>query len=266
LKRAVYTTLFGNYDSLANCPLSTGIDFILFTDVPDLPFGNWEVRLCKDYTGCKEIGLNWLKNRYFKMHPHIILHEYDQTLYIDANIVLLSDPSSLFDKYLSTSDIAIPPHLDRRNIVDELDECLRSGKVTTQEFEFITQRIRYYSNRFPILDTMTENSVILRRNTPAIEKAMNVWWEETLNGVNRDQISLSYALNTAQVVLSPMDEGPRKKNFFTKLKPHWENGKRKNIIYYMRMISTLKHRSAVYHSIDRITQVLILFYKYLIKN
>jgi hypothetical protein len=76
-RRAVYTAIFGGYDSLQEAPkaaLARGIDFICFTDDETLTAPGWEIRLTSPLYEHPRMSA-----KHFKALPHIVLPEYDET-------------------------------------------------------------------------------------------------------------------------------------------------------------------------------------------
>jgi len=87
-KKVVYTCLTGNYDTLPlHSYLAYDWDYVCFTDSEELlkakQFGAWRIR---------PIAFSKLdnarNNRWHKTHPHVILPDYDESIYIDANIAI----------------------------------------------------------------------------------------------------------------------------------------------------------------------------------
>ena len=241
--RAVYTALIGNYDQLSPIKFRSSIKFVVFTDNSALSVRGWEKRDIADLSGLPRGMPNWMINRYLKMHPHVFLPEFEETLYVDANIQLLRDPAPLFDVNLSNGDIAIPYHMERGDIRDELNACLRTGKVGNDDYKSMLLRLRFYEEQSMPRRHMTENNVIFRRNSPAVRWAMKVWWDEVRQGMPRDQIALPYALHKTGIDVVPVRDGPRTSKRFMTIRPHWPVGKKKNLRYYARLISALRHRS-----------------------
>jgi hypothetical protein len=244
--RAVYTALIGNYDQLSPITFRSSIRFVVFTDNSDLSARGWEKRDIADLSGMPRDMPSWMVNRYLKMHPHVFLPEFEETLYVDSNIRLLRDPAPLFDINLSNGVIAIPYHMERNDIRDELNACLRTGKVGNDDYKSMLLRLRFYEAQSMPRRPMTENNVIFRRDSPAVRSAMNVWWDEIRQGITRDQIALPYALHKTELDVVPVRDGPRTSKRFMTIRPHWPVGKRKNLRYYARLISGLRHRSGAY--------------------
>lgn len=265
-RRAVYTALIGNYDQLSPVRFKSSLQFIVFTDIPDLQVKGWVTKQISELTGISPGAPTWMINRYLKMHPHLILPDYQETLYIDSSIVLLKDPTALFDAHLTSAEIAIPLHPERGTIEEELDACLRSSKIDKTAYRFMLSRLAFYSTEGLKDYRLTENGVILRRITPRVIRTMEIWWEEIARGMVRDQLALPYALYKANLAISFLAEGPRTDAGYMTINPHWPYGKKKNFRYYARAISVRRHQSAAYMLgagiVDRLIQ-LSARYKYL---
>ena len=95
LNFCVYTALFGEYDELRSPTyLPSGLRFICFSDRPrDVP--GWEVRIVE-----ADLPNPAMNNRRLKLLPFELLEDYDQSLYIDANLVLLADPLVVYREWL----------------------------------------------------------------------------------------------------------------------------------------------------------------------
>lgn len=256
-RRAVYTALIGNYDCLRPLRFKSSIPLIVFTDIPNLDVQGWVTRQVSDLGQIPHGAPAWTINRYLKMHPHEILPDQDETLYVDANIILSRDPSPLFHKYLADADIAIPAHMDRNEISEELKECLRVGKVSQAEYETMSSRLALYDSIGVSSGPFTENGVILRRNTSQVSSAMELWWAEVANGVTRDQLSLPYALHKTGLKISVIKEGPRTTGEYMTIRPHWPYGKRRSYQYYTTIVSALRHRSPAHMIAAKVVDLLV---------
>jgi len=259
--RAVYTALIGNYDQLSPIKFRSSIRFIVFTDNSNLSVRGWERRDISDLSGMPSDMPNWMISRYLKMHPYLLLPEFEETLYIDSNIKMLRDPAPLFDINLSKGDIAIPYHMERDDVGDELDVCLRTGKVGNDEYNSMMLRLRFYDAQSAPRCPMTENNVIFRRDSPAVRLAMKVWWGEIRQGITRDQIALPYALHKSGLNVVPVLDGPRTSKRFMTIRPHWPVGKKKNLRYFARLVSALRYRSGAYMFAARTVDALVAFKK-----
>lgn len=195
-KKVIYTCIVNGYDCLnLNVHLNCDYDYICFTDSKSYlrrkTIGPWQIKplpyMNSDTTR---------NSRYPKMHPHVLFPEYEQSIYIDANIVFKDN--KIFDaaEQMSRRDdvfMAIPPHRRRDCAYDELEECLRIGKdnpeVLLRHKEFLEKE------GFPHHMGLTENGVIFRKhNDKRCIKVMNDWWNMLEKYSRRDQLSLQYVL------------------------------------------------------------------------
>lgn len=190
-KIAIYTCIFGNYDKIYE-PKSVpnNCDFYIVTDqnIPENSLFN-TVNINQDYIS--EMN-NVMKNRFFKMNPHLIFPEYEYSIYIDGNIEIYSDLSELINKIHKTG-VAFHAHSKRNCIYNEFEVCkiLKKGNAN-----MIEKQIKLYNQEgFPHDFGMVEANVIARQHNNLICKnLMNSWWKEYELWGERDQISLPYVL------------------------------------------------------------------------
>lgn len=218
-KLVVYTAVFGSYDDLKD-PIQKfeGCDFVCFTDQKDITSSIWDIR----YVDSVELTPA-LHNRYYKMFPHKIFADYKYSLYVDANISILSNPIDLIDKYLS-KDIffACPRHFERDCIYDEAEECIRLGRAFKSDV--ISLINRYNEEGFPKHFGLAENNILLRcHDTSQLDDLMSDWWECINNGPMRDQLSLMYLCWKKSVLVSFMKESSRNKNKYFLIRLHHNN-------------------------------------------
>jgi hypothetical protein len=186
-KIAVYTAIFDDYDLLhepiVNPP---NYDFYCFTDKNKINSDKWNMI---------EIPIKnspHLSNRKVKILPHLYLHNYDKSVYIDGNIRPLSKIDNLVDNSLEKYDIAVPKHKNRNCIYKEAKFINNTGKVNNPK-ALNKQIEKYKKEGYPEENGLTENNIIIRRhNKSKVIKLMNKWWSEVKSKCKRDQISLSY--------------------------------------------------------------------------
>ena len=193
-KGCVFTCVTGHYDTPKE-PLFIGNqDYILFTDEPLEYKSVWK---CEDVTKIeKEYEGNDI-NRYYKMHPFEMLSNkgYKYALYIDGNIQVVSDISSLYKlAHDARSGFAMHTHWARRCIYDEALVCIESGKGVSDKIK--EQIKRYRTEGFPEKYGLLEASIIMidLENINA-KKIFDDWWGEyKYTGSKRDQLALPYIL------------------------------------------------------------------------
>ncbi|MFA6857044.1 MAG: glycosyltransferase domain-containing protein [Treponema sp.] len=197
-KSVLYTCITGNYDNL---PLYNFInhdfDYVCFTDNAKLlqfkTYGFWEIRPLY-YTKSD----NTRNNRWHKTHPHILFPEYEESIYIDANINILS--SYIFEEIRTVaSPIIIPKHNFRDCVFDEAKSVQDAKKETKEN---VQKMVRFLEEKgFPKHYGLNENSFIYRKhNDPLLIKIMDEWWYFIENYTKRDQLSLAYVLWEHQII------------------------------------------------------------------
>ena len=194
-KSVIYTCIVDGYDDVSRIATPSFIeydcDYVCFTDNPSdiaaKQIGVWDIRPL-EYTNLD----NTRNNRWHKMHPHELFREYSDSLYIDANVDILSHSLLSAAKALHTP-IAIPSHPLRDCIYDEYSnafaEFIDNPRIMRAELDLIK------ASGMPRHYGLTENNVIYRQhNDPRIIEIMNEWWSMTTNYSRRDQLSLAWLL------------------------------------------------------------------------
>jgi hypothetical protein len=236
-KLVVYTALFGNYDNLID-PIKDyeGCDFICFTDRKDLKSTIWNIIVVDKI----DLPLNMM-NRKYKWLPHQYLKDYEISLYIDSNIVLLQNPIHLFEQYCSKNCLILLPHHPLRNcIYEESIACVERNKVTISN---LLKQIRCYKKeKFPNNFGLGENNILFRKhkNQNVIHLMENLWTELNKWDTKRDQLSFFYLIwknKFKNIVL--MDENARDEKYFNielhnKFKHNTFIKKVKNKLFYIK--------------------------------
>ncbi|MDO4628505.1 MAG: DUF616 domain-containing protein [Planctomycetia bacterium] len=201
-KKVVYTCITNNYDDLhairAHRYIAPEWDYVCFTDNPEViaqkTVGIWEVRPLVvtnlDYTR---------QNRYHKILPHRIFPEYDESIYIDANINILSPWVFERIKEMKT-DFVLPQHALRTCIYQEMEEVRTLGWVDNTLAEEQLQAIR--KSGIPYNYGLSENRFLYRKHhKPQMVSMMEEWWQWLIQYTQRDQLSLMPILwrNTLQL-------------------------------------------------------------------
>ena len=193
--KVVYTCITGNYDDLEEIKGYTYInfdwDYVCFTDNQNLitqkQFGIWEIRPLQ-FTELDDTR----NNRWHKINPHLILSEYDESIYIDANINILTN--KLFEILNNNNkDIILASHANTICLYKEFEWVLRA-KIDKPEIMQAHLKLLQDSG-FPKNYGMPENNLIYRQhNKPKVISIMNDWWYMVENYTKRDQLSLPYVL------------------------------------------------------------------------
>ena len=188
---AIYSAVFGDYDNILEPYIvPDNCDFYFFSD-KEINHENsiWRKGILPD--AINDLS-NAEKNRYIKMHPHLIFPEYKYSIYVDGNVQIITDLTEYVNK-MGGIGIATHIHNNRSCVFDELKAIVKSGKETRENVE----RHRNYllKSGMPYNYGLLQCSVIVREhNNPMCISVMEAWWEEYLNYSKRDQISLPHVL------------------------------------------------------------------------
>jgi hypothetical protein len=210
-KVAVCTAVTRNYDIVVAPAMRVrGWRYVCFTDDPAVPRPGWEIR------ALPRSDLDPIRrSRLPKLLPHAFLPEYDQSIWIDANIGIVGDLAALLRMALADADIAFFRHGERRpSVAAEIEACVRYGKAP---YEVMAPQYEHYRSKgFPDdAGVIPEASVIFRRHHhPNIRVAMEAWWAEYIAHCARDQISLPYVIWLNSLKVNLLDWDFRKSPWF----------------------------------------------------
>lgn len=224
---AVYTGIFGDYDSICEpAVLPLNVDYFIVSDInpkkksPYIWIDAGKIIPASLISPVK-------RNRYIKMHPHILFPEYKYSIYLDGNIRIQEDITSFVKENPSGISVFLHPKRD----------CIFYEAVTITNFHRVVakdvckQMKRYLDEGMPIHYGMPEMPVIAREhNKPSCIRVMEDWWIEFNKGALRDQLSFMYAMWKNQMTLqdlSSLGENVRQDN---RLRFHAHN-------YESRMLS-----------------------------
>jgi len=217
MKKVIYTSVVGNYDQLKDptCKLK-GWDYICFSnDLLNKDFKVWKI-LPINYSSNDRIILS----RYPKFHPHEILNDYDVSLWLDANIEILSNEvESRLNELIQNESIliSIAKHPIRDCVYAEGKECIKVGKEKTRN---IINHLNFIRNEgYPLRNGMYENNIIFRKHRNEKIVSLNkMWWAIFLQYSKRDQLSLPYVLWKLNIQCEPLFHGGfdvRESKFFS---------------------------------------------------
>ena len=186
---AVYTSVTGKFDKLLDYEVKDALQ-VAFTDQES---DIWEIR--KPYDRFTDPRRN---SRIQKMMPHLYFnHKY--TIYLDGNIELKVPAQKLVDEWLKDKDIAVFRHIGRDCIYDEAQACVSLEKEKPEE---LSPQIKEYARRGILAHAgLAECGVIVRRNTPEVNRMNEKWFAEYCRFGCRDQISFPVAFDLDKVNL-----------------------------------------------------------------
>ena len=219
----IYTVLFGNYDDLKE-PLyvTPNCDYYILTNQEvktDSVWKKYPIEKFQEQTKCFS---NLEKARFFKLHPHLLFPEYKYSMFIDANLQMVTDMRPVFKqlennfieykysmfidanlqmvtdmrpvfKQLENNFIAIHNQPGRDCVYQEATEIIVIGKA--DKAPVIEQMKAYKKEGFPKHYGLFRTCVVVREhNNEQCIKLMELWWKEINAFTKRDQLSFTYAL------------------------------------------------------------------------
>jgi hypothetical protein len=187
MKRVVYTCLFGHSELFNDFRYERDdIDFICFTDDPELRSEFWNIELLpRKFLDPARAA------KKLKALPHTCLAQYDWSLYLDNTVRLNASPNLFFEEFLapSKSPLACFRHHERDCIYDEAKVVVAMEFDTPERVN--TQMSYYRSLGYPEKRGLAKGAVLLRKHhDSALQRVMNTWFEQILCHSKRDQLSL----------------------------------------------------------------------------
>lgn len=208
MKKVVYTSIIGRYDQLEEPAYKPhGYDFICFTDQDiNIPNSAWDIRRVTPL-----YSDNTRTARKYKLLPHRYLSEYDISIWVDGNELIVGDIDELQAKFLNDKNMAVYNHMncwDKRNcLYNEATTILDFGLQNMEKHPdrglanykdnptiIQDQMVRYRNDGYPADNGLIVSGVMLRKHNSAdVINCMELWWNEVKYGSRRDQLSFNYA-------------------------------------------------------------------------
>lgn len=195
-KLVIYTIALGPDFGFVPQKSIEGVDFFAFTDDPKKVCKPWKPILVKDDIKDKER----LRSRHPKLLPHLYFSDYDVSIYIDSNFLIVGNIIELLEK-LNGFQMALFDHNqsdDIRNCVyQEYEAILELGKrrgVYKDNPKVMEQQIQFFKDQnYPPENGLICGGVLIRKhNDPQVIKLMEDWWGFVSTQSLRDQLSFNY--------------------------------------------------------------------------
>jgi len=187
-RRCIYTVITEGFDPVPPSRAYAGWDYLCLTDDPALAVVEpWQLRVF-DSAGLTSREASRLP----KILAHRYLADYDYSVYHDANMRLVADPTALCEE-LGWPDFAVPNHRYTDCPYGEATLMIKGKKAPEQAIRAAADR--YRAEGLPQGMGATENGCMLRRhNDTSVRALMELWWEEFIAlGLGRDQMPFAYA-------------------------------------------------------------------------
>lgn len=185
----VYSAITGNYDNIKEPSyVNPNLDYILFTNNPQITSSVWQVRLVENPEGLDNVRLA----RRIKILGHEYLPEYDYSIWVDGKLEIKDDLRDYVDSYRRKEPILCFNHYINECIYDEKLTCEALNKDDPQIME--KQMERYREEGYPVKNGLIESGLMVRElKNEKVQQVMNTWWQEVMSGSRRDQLSFNYA-------------------------------------------------------------------------
>ena len=137
---------------------------------------------------------NYKKQRYLKMHPHLLFPNYTISLYIDGSMSIKGDLNEFLLRLLTPNySIFMVEHPGRNCIYQELKEVILVKKEKKEKIDFLENK--YLKENFPEEYGLIESNIIVRKhNEKECIEFMEEWWKMVAYYSQRDQLSFNYLL------------------------------------------------------------------------
>lgn len=196
--KVIYTCITNNYDILKHSIYNTEqFDYVFFGQTNqnlEQPWQFIDIKPMKDII-CTDDPIKIA--RFFKTHPHLFFRNYEQSLWIDGNIDIITDPNNIFNIFLDQEYMLICDHPQRNSIYSEAQICKSMNKDTEQN---IDRMLQYFNKEgFKDQSGLVQSGIILRRhkNKQCIN-LMQYWWKIIKQYSCRDQLSFSFCIQKLQ--------------------------------------------------------------------
>jgi len=202
--KVIYTCITGGYDKLlSHTFISSDWDYICFSDNIDIrneKNAEWIIRpLCFDKLD------NVRNQRWHKIHPHLLLPEYEVCLWVDGNVDILNNKifSDIEKAMENKCLISCALHPERTCIYDEFEACRERNKDDSEIMN--KQEYLIKKDGFPRKMGLFETCVTFRKHShPLVIKIMHEWWFWVEQYSRRDQLSLTYVLWKNKYKIDPL--------------------------------------------------------------
>ena len=221
MKIAVYTSIFGGYDILhENQYKMDGVDYLCFTD-SDLKSDTWKI--IKSTPIYKDSNRNAKK---YKILPHRYLKNYDYSVWIDGNILIINDIRDLVKQHKYQVFDHNKTILDPRDcIYQEYNAIIQLGQQNgnyKDDPQVMHKQVnRYLKEGYPPNNGLATNPILLRNhNDIEIIKNMEDWWVEIKHNSKRDQLSFNYISWKNKFNFTYLEGDSRKNKYFLQTGRH----------------------------------------------
>ncbi|WP_059109776.1 MULTISPECIES: rhamnan synthesis F family protein [Pantoea] len=199
-KVALVTAIIGDFDALFLPKYLEGdVDYHCFSDTVSDGYGVFQVHKPPYVDADPRRTARYIKTNLLKY-----VEGYDYIVWIDANVEINVRVTELVQRVSSSSHtLGAIQHPVRDNLFEESEEII-SWKLD-DESVVREQTARYESihnlRSAPLIES---NVLVMDARDEKIHNFMRLWWNEINNYSRRDQLSIGYALEEANVTWQPL--------------------------------------------------------------
>ena len=192
------------------------------------------------------------KQRYVKINPHLLLSDYDVSIWVDGNVTIKSNLNEFLSKYISSDySIYVPKHPSRNCIYSESNAVIAMKKDTKEN---VTPQIeRYKKEGFPKDYGLLQSNIMLRlHNNEDCIRFMEQWFEELKNGSHRDQLSFNYiAWKNNDIKIFYLDKTIYRSQWF-----NWGAGHKKSVKTSSKTKQPLKYKKSTEELMEKFRTII----------
>ena len=231
-QRVVYTSIYGNIDNLKEVESKdSAISYQCFTDNENLKSDSWNVIHSEDFFGSPR-----LTAKAFKLFPHLIFPNSQESLWVDGSYKIKKPLSQFFDECTNDKSIVFYRHPLRDCPYKEAKVCILLG---LDETGVIANQIRNYKELgMPEKNGLIHGAVIYRKHdNQDMCELMEDWWLEINKHSIRDQLSLNFIAWSKGIKINYVPEATLADNEYFEWQGH-QNQTRKHFLrkVYQRVL------------------------------
>lgn len=192
-KIIIYTAIMGNYNKLREIKNpDKNIIYLCFTD-QKIESNTWKI-----VKGNNSFHNSNLRAKIYKVLPHLYFN-CDYSLWVDASIEIYGNILGLINSHIDEkTDLALFRYTKRDCPYCEANIVI-SSKLANKNL-VRSQMNNYYKKGFQLHNGLSLGGVILRKHSKKMEFFNLMWWGEICRYTHRDQLSLDYCINKANLI------------------------------------------------------------------
>lgn len=207
---SVYTTIFGNYDTLKPHAWSQiGAKWICITDDPSLKCDGWKtIVVPKMFDDPRKNA------KFYKLHPWEVpgLEDARISIFIDGSMTVKSETFIEWLVIRLYNDMLLFRHPER--------DCIYEEAVVSKSLKYysgpeLDNQIRRYSSLVKPHSGLWACGMLVRKHTEKIRRLMDDWWLEQGKYTLQDQISFAYVCQKNKFIPSTLKENIFNNDLFT---------------------------------------------------